>query len=35
MAEIVLDGLATSMDIDALSLIRFRPGRVHAEASMF
>ncbi len=31
----VLDGHATSMDIDALSLGRFRAGRVHAEANMF
>jgi len=35
MAEIVLDGRATSMDIDALSQGRFRAGRVHAEANMF
>jgi len=35
MAEIVLDGRATSMDIDALSLARFRVGSVHAEANMF
>jgi hypothetical protein len=35
MIEIVLDGHATSMDIDALSLARFRVGRVHAEANMF
>ncbi len=35
MAEIVLDGRATSMDIDALSLDRFGAGRLHAEANMF
>jgi len=35
MIEIVLDDRATSMDIDALSLGRFRAGRVHAEANMF
>jgi sarcosine oxidase subunit beta len=35
MIEIVLDGHATSMDIDALSLAQFRVGRVHAEANMF
>ena len=35
MTEIVLDGRATSMDIDALSLAQFRVGRVHAEANMF
>ena len=35
MAEIVLDGRATSMDIDALSLARFRAGDIHAEANMF
>ncbi len=35
MIEIVLDGRAASMDIDALSLGRFRAGRVHAEANMF
>ena len=35
MIEIVLDGHATSIDIDALSLARFRVGSVHAEANMF
>jgi hypothetical protein len=34
MTEIVLDGRATSMDIDALSLAWFRAGRVHAGANM-
>jgi sarcosine oxidase subunit beta len=35
MAEIVLDGHATSMDIDALSLDRFAVGGLRAEANMF
>jgi sarcosine oxidase subunit beta len=35
MAEIVLDGHATSMDIDALSLDRFAAGGLRAEANMF
>ncbi len=35
MAEIVLDGRASSMDIGALSLARFGAGRIHAEANMF
>ena len=35
MAEIVLDGRASSMDIDALSLDRFAAGRLRAEANMF
>jgi hypothetical protein len=35
MTEIVLDGRATSMDIDALSRARFRAGSVHAETNMF
>lgn len=32
--EIVLDGRASSMDIDALSLDRFAAGRLRAEANM-
>jgi len=35
MAEVVLDGRASSMDIDALSLDRFGAGRLRAEANMF
>ena len=35
MAEIVLDGRASSMDIGALSLERFGAGRLAAEANMF
>jgi sarcosine oxidase subunit beta len=35
MAEIVLDGRATSMDIGALSLDRFGAGDLRAEANMF
>lgn len=35
MAEIVLDGHASSMDIGALSLDRFGHGRLAAEANMF
>jgi len=35
MSEIVLDGRAASMDIDALSLDRFGAGRLRAEANMF
>jgi sarcosine oxidase subunit beta len=35
MSEIVLDGRASSMDIQALSLDRFGAGRLHAEANMF
>ena len=35
MAEIVLDGHASSMDIGALSLDRFGSGRLAAEANMF
>jgi hypothetical protein len=35
LTEIVLDGRAASMDIDALSLARFRAGRSHDEANMF
>ena len=35
MAEIVLDGHASSMDIGALSLDRFGRGRLSAEANMF
>ena len=34
MTEIVLDGRATSMDIDASSLAQFQGGRVYAEANM-
>lgn len=35
MAELILDGRATSMDIRPLSLDRFAAGAAHAEASMF
>jgi glycine/D-amino acid oxidase-like deaminating enzyme len=35
MREIVLDGRASSMDIDALSLDRFGAGHLRAEANMF
>ncbi len=35
MAEIVLDGRTSSMDIDALSLDRFGAGTTRAEANMF
>ena len=35
MTEILLDGRAGSMDIDALSLDRFAAGRLRAEANMF
>ncbi len=35
MAEILLDGRATSMDVTALSLDRFAAGRLRAEANMF
>ena len=35
MAEIVLDGRTSSMDIDALSLDRFDAGTTRAEANMF
>ena len=35
MAEIVLDGRTSSMDIDALSLARFDAGTTRAEANMF
>jgi sarcosine oxidase subunit beta len=35
MREIVLDGRANSMDIDALSLDRFGAGHLRAEANMF
>jgi hypothetical protein len=35
MTEIVLDGRASSMDIDALSLDRFAAGTTRAEATMF
>ena len=35
MAEVVLDGRASSMDIGALSLDRFAGGRLSAEANMF
>jgi len=35
MAEVVLDGRASSMDIDALSLDRFGAGHLRAEANMF
>lgn len=35
MAELVLDGHATSMDIGPLSLARFSGGRAQAEANMF
>lgn len=35
MAEIVLDGRASSMDVSALALDRFATGRSHLEANMF
>jgi hypothetical protein len=35
MTEMLLDGRARSMDIDALSLDRFATGRLRAEANMF
>jgi sarcosine oxidase subunit beta len=35
MSEILLDGRATSMEVDALSLDRFAAGRLRAEANMF
>jgi len=35
MAELILDGRATSMDIAALSLERFKAGAVGTEANMF
>ena len=35
MAELILDGRATSMDIEALSLDRFKAGAPDAEANMF
>jgi sarcosine oxidase subunit beta len=35
MSEILLDGRATSMDVEALSLDRFAAGRLRAEANMF
>ena len=35
MTEMLLDGRASSMDIQALSLDRFAAGRLRAEANMF
>jgi sarcosine oxidase subunit beta len=35
MAEILLDGGASSMDVGALSLDRFAAGKLRAEANMF
>ena len=35
MAEILLDGRASSMDVGALSLDRFAAGKLRAEANMF
>ena len=35
MSELIVDGRATSMDIDALSLGRFVRGTAAAEATMF
>ncbi len=35
MTEMLLDGRASSMDIQALPLDRFAAGRLRAEANMF